>query len=266
MKAFSLRAAAGAVALVALLAAAGCNDDNNNAASSQQASSTPAPLPAPTNAVSAPAARPAQSAASVAATHDLKPGQDYKVVSTPNYQAPADGKISVKEFFWYGCPHCYHALPGMERWINSGDSKLVFTFAPLPGNEAWAVGAQLNYALALQHLTEQDREAVFAAIHSPNGPHLSPSDKNGLIQWAGNNGWNAGQLAQDWDSFTVQSKVRADKAEADGLGLDGVPVVIVDGKYLIGIPEAMNAGFKEEQLADASQRVVKAIEDGKLAP
>ena len=42
-------------------------------------------------------------------------GRDYTEVPSP--PTPADPKrITVEEFFWYGCPHCFSLDPAVEQW------------------------------------------------------------------------------------------------------------------------------------------------------
>ena len=42
-------------------------------------------------------------------------GKDYVVINPP-VATPANGKIEVVEFFWYGCPHCNAFEPMLEAW------------------------------------------------------------------------------------------------------------------------------------------------------
>lgn len=45
-------------------------------------------------------------------------GQDYIVVPTP-VQVEVPGKIEVREFFWYGCGHCFKLEPHMQTWLKN---------------------------------------------------------------------------------------------------------------------------------------------------
>ena len=44
-------------------------------------------------------------------------GQDYQVLANP--ENIGGNKIIVREFFWYGCPHCYKLEPYMEQWART---------------------------------------------------------------------------------------------------------------------------------------------------
>lgn len=40
-------------------------------------------------------------------------GKDYQVLS-PALNTDSGNKIEVTEFFWYGCPHCFHIEPDSQ--------------------------------------------------------------------------------------------------------------------------------------------------------
>ncbi|MEW8494093.1 MAG: thiol:disulfide interchange protein DsbA/DsbL, partial [Candidatus Thiodiazotropha taylori] len=46
-------------------------------------------------------------------------GEGYDPVDPPVATSVADGKVEVLEFFWYGCPHCYHMEPDLESWLEA---------------------------------------------------------------------------------------------------------------------------------------------------
>ena len=50
---------------------------------------------------------------STAHAADFVEGKDYKVL--PNPETIAGDVVVVREFFWYGCPHCYTLEPHMQK-------------------------------------------------------------------------------------------------------------------------------------------------------
>jgi len=255
MNRMAIKSVAMAAAIATLMSLAACGkDDSAN-------TTTLAPIPAPTNAAPAADQNPVAAQTGVRGDEPLKEGKSYKIVSEPFYKAREDGKIVVKEYFWYGCPHCYRALPKMESWMSNNDGKVAFEYTPAPASPAWEIPARLNYALEMQHLSESDRKAVFEAIHKDGVP---PNDKDRLIAWAASHGWNEEQLKTDWDSFAVQTKIDKAKKEINGLNLEGVPVIVINGKYQVGIENALAESLTEADLATAAQKVVKGVEDGQL--
>src|SRR5690606_16906739 len=68
-------------------------------------------------------------AAAVTADPELQAGRDYELVNPP--QPTADpSKVEVLEFFWYGCPHCYHFEPDLNAWLKKKPDNVVFVRQP----------------------------------------------------------------------------------------------------------------------------------------
>ena len=53
---------------------------------------------------------------------DFVAGKDYIVVANPGKTAAPAGQLEVREFFWYGCPHCFKLEPHMPDWSQMRDS------------------------------------------------------------------------------------------------------------------------------------------------
>ena len=55
---------------------------------------------------------------------DYVAGKDYRVLGNP--ETISGDAIIVREFFWYGCPHCNILDPHMEKWAKTKDKDVVF--------------------------------------------------------------------------------------------------------------------------------------------
>ncbi len=44
-------------------------------------------------------------------------GQDYQVVAKPVELRKTGQEFEVREFFWYGCGHCFTLEPHMQDWL-----------------------------------------------------------------------------------------------------------------------------------------------------
>ncbi len=53
----------------------------------------------------------------------------YEIISPAQPTQHAD-KIEVIEFFWYGCPHCYHFEPTLEKWLKNLPKNVEFIRQP----------------------------------------------------------------------------------------------------------------------------------------
>lgn len=52
-------------------------------------------------------------------------GQDYQVVAKP-VKVEKPGRIEVREFFWYGCGHCFALEPHMQGWLKKITKRCTF--------------------------------------------------------------------------------------------------------------------------------------------
>ena len=81
------------------------------------------------------------------AQRSFQAGQDFRPLAKP---APVDapaGRIEVVEFFWYGCPHCYHFEPALNAWVKALPSDVNFVKVPVkwPSNRVNFEGHQKLY-------------------------------------------------------------------------------------------------------------------------
>jgi len=61
-------------------------------------------------------------------------GKEYLKVKQP-IAMQSTGKIEVVEFFWYGCPHCYHFEPVLEPWVAKLPADVHFRRIPVGFND-----------------------------------------------------------------------------------------------------------------------------------
>lgn len=194
--------------------------------------------------------------AATAFAADAVEGKDYAVINPPQ---PTDvpGKIEVTEFFWYGCPHCYHFEPTFNQWMKKQPKDVAVRFVAAPLNPAWVPGAKLYFALDAMNLEGKLREDIFRAIHVEH--QFNPADDRAFGPWLSKKGVDATKFKEAYDSFAVQSKIQRAGQQAQRSGIDGTPGVVVAGRYRILEP----AGMTPEhfmQVADAL--VAKARKEG----
>jgi len=185
---------------------------------------------------------------------------DYALVSPPQ-PTEANGKIEVLEFFWYGCPHCYHLEPMVNAWLKTIPPDVVFKRVPAYPSESWGEAARIYYTLEAMGLLGQYHERVFDAIHK-DGVNLV--NRKIREQWLAKNGIDVKKYNQVEKSFTVATNLARARQMTQNYKVDSVPRVIVNGKYYVGAEEAGGPDriFKvvDELIAKVRQ------EDGKGAP
>lgn len=149
-----------------------------------------------------------------------------------NPLVPTDSKdkIEVIEFFHYGCPHCRAFDPLLEPWIKRLPADVAFVRVPaIWNNDQLAKLAQLYYAIEASGKIDQLHGKVFAAVQDDKVPLMS---QDGVREWVAKQGVDAKAFMDAYKSFGVQSQVKRADQVARAYGINGVPTMAVDGRYL----------------------------------
>lgn len=160
----------------------------------------------------------------------------YMVVNPAVETEATAEQVEVLEFFWYGCPHCYRFEPLLDAWKKKQVAgAVIFKRVPAPLNEQWKTHAQAYYAAEI--LTEEDpdlfekiHKGFFVAIHE-QGNTLHNTKK--LARFFEQYGISAKAFEKAFHSKVVRSKLRDALASAKRYKLTSVPIIAVDGKYLV---------------------------------
>jgi thiol:disulfide interchange protein DsbA len=173
-----------------------------------------------------------------------------------NPPQPTDGggKIEVVEFFWYGCPHCYTLEPEVIAWAKRAPKDVLFKRVPAVPSAAWEEGARIYYTLEAMGLLEQYHQKVFDTIHKDN---VNLQNKTLRETWLKKNGIDVAKYNEAEKSFSVASKLARARQMTQSYKVDGVPRVIVNGKYYTsgeqaGGPQRVFAVV--DQLVDMARR------------
>jgi protein dithiol oxidoreductase (disulfide-forming) len=163
-----------------------------------------------------------------AIAQELREGRDYSVVS-PAQPTEAKGKIEVTEFFWYGCSHCFDFEPLLAKWAKNQPQDVVFQRVPalFPGGK-WLPETKLYYTLEAMGLVERLHQQVFDAMHVDR---VRMNDEKTMLTWIESKGVDRKKFEDVYRSFAIQSKAQRSMQLSQAHGLDGVPAVVVQGKY-----------------------------------
>lgn len=159
---------------------------------------------------------------------DYVAGKDYRVIDNP--ETISGDAIIVREFFWYGCPHCNVLDPHMEKWAKTKDKDVVFFKTPAALNPVWEANARGFYAAQLLGFEDKTHSALFDAIHK-DGKKLF--DQSSLSKWYASKGVNEKKFNSLYNSFAVGTKIGRSQEGAKRYQLSGVPAVVVQGKYVV---------------------------------
>jgi thiol:disulfide interchange protein DsbA len=156
-----------------------------------------------------------------------QPGDHFVRLSNP-LPIQSGSKIEVDEFFNYGCPHCNELDPILNQWLAGVPSDVTFRRIPLPLRQAWEPFARIFYAEQDMDLTGKLHSKIFRAIHEEN---IDLSDPAQLKSWLTKQGVDATRFMSIMDSFSVKAKEKEGENLAQMAGINGVPTLVVDGRY-----------------------------------
>lgn len=159
----------------------------------------------------------------------LKAGTDYDLVNPPQPTADRD-KIEVLEFFWYGCPHCYHFEPDLNAWIKTKPATVNFIRQPAVFNEVWGAHAKAFFTAEVLGVLDKLHPEFYDAIQNKREKLESEDD---LAKFFTAHGVAEADFRQAYKSFAVDSKMRQATGLAAKYGITGTPAIVVNGKYVV---------------------------------
>jgi thiol:disulfide interchange protein DsbA len=152
----------------------------------------------------------------------------YKKLPTAQPTRTGD-KIEVLEVFWYGCPHCYHFEPVIEKWLEEKADYIEFVRMPGILGKNWLPHARAFYAAEKLGVLDIIHKPLFDAIHRDKRKIL---DEKSLRVFFSEHGVSGDEFDQAYNSKEVEEKVRAAFTAGQGYALTGVPAIIINGKYM----------------------------------
>lgn len=166
--------------------------------------------------------------------------------------AQSTAKPEVKEFFSFYCPHCNAFEPIMNELVKKLPAGTEFKkyHVDFMGQASQPVQQSLTEAMILAKLkgkSEAVNAALFRHIHTDRQKFTSADDVKAV---AVANGLDAASYDKDVKSFTVQAQVKRMQKEQKDLSeakiMNGVPTIIVNGRYKININKLDEANVKAD--------------------
>lgn len=187
---------------------------------------------------------------------NLVEGRDYTVIKTPVSIEKPD-QIEVREFFWYGCGHCYALKPHLSNWLASRPADVNFIRTPAALNPVWEQNARAYYVVeGMGKMTDALHDQLFNTIHQQKKQLF---DQPSLASFYAQAGVDSAAFDSGYNSFAVTTKINQSKQLAQRAGLSGVPAFVVNGQYLVGGGEpqqmirTVNGLIERERQASATR-------------
>ncbi|MBX2836605.1 MAG: thiol:disulfide interchange protein DsbA/DsbL [Gammaproteobacteria bacterium] len=172
--------------------------------------------------------------------------EGYEVLRTP---MPTDdsNSIEVLEFFWFGCPHCYAFEPAINKWDKSKPDYVSFVREAPPLNPSWEQHSRAFYAAEAFGINEGFFDQMFDRIHKDRKPMRNPKNIAQFVERL-ELGVSADKFQKAMKSFAVDTAIKRSISKAQAAGINGVPSIIVNGKYRTG-----------NSIAGSHQGIINAI-------
>ncbi len=163
-------------------------------------------------------------------------GVNYNPLVPAQPTSVSPGQVEAVEIFWYGCPHCFALDPSIESWRKSGKAPYVqFVRVPAMWNDTLRTHARLFYTVEALGKLEELHPIIFREINV-NGNQLNTSER--IAAFMKSHGVSAEEYQKASTSFAVESKLR----RADELNrryrVQGVPMMVINGKYTADVGSA----------------------------
>lgn len=153
-------------------------------------------------------------------------------------------KVEVREFFWYGCPHCYTFEPRLKRWLKIKPSAVEFTRSPtflaatpeqaqnerhLQIIKRFYLHARAYYSFEKLGLTHKVHKAFFDTLHKANQPlNTLPQ----LLAFVSRYGIDKAKFRAAMNSFSVDSHLGQSRQLEITYNINSVPNLVIDGRFL----------------------------------
>ena len=166
---------------------------------------------------------------SLSISSEYRLGVDYRLVDNP-LPLKRDGVVEVSETFWYGCNACYQFDPVVNSWASRQGADVRLTKMPVTWGGIHQLHASLYYTIEALKLDPSTHAAVFVTIHKEGNFLQNPKAIEDFLKKFG----VAPEVSKQYmNSFTVKQMVNRGIKHARQLKGSSVPMMIVDGKYII---------------------------------
>lgn len=171
--------------------------------------------------------------------------KDYQAIpANPSMLKPVNGKVTVMEFFSYGCPWCFRFEPDLETWLAKKPAYINFQRVPVVFETGWDVYAKAYYLANQLGVVDKMQTAIFNAVQKQN---IDLSDEKNMEQLF----VKYGVKPKDFESaYEFSPGIDAELNKGSKLMNDylvyQIPTIVVNGKYKVDA--SMTGGDNQKML------------------
>lgn len=179
---------------------------------------------------------------------DFIAGKDYEVINGIDVtNSEKNNKISVTEFFSYGCPWCFRIESSLEQWKKQQEKSIVFSRVPVVFNSDWVYYAKAYYTAELLGLGQKFTPLLFKAIQTDKKTLTNNQD---MIDFFVAEGVSKDIAESAFShSTTVDMKVNEGNVTMARYHITAVPALVINNTYKTDL-----------QMAKSEERLFKILD------
>jgi thiol:disulfide interchange protein DsbA len=171
-------------------------------------------------------------------------GVDYLTLTRPHAVEAGAKQVEVIEFFMYHCPVCNGLEPRFEAWVNREGARIKVRRIHYPSTGPNDPEAHLYLTLDALGQLGALHEKVFHAVHVE---HIRLNQEAAIIDWAAKNGVDRARFVEAWHSSSVTTRLRQLDKLVASYGVDSVPTLVIDGRYVVSPAIVSNSVHTEDR-------------------
>lgn len=152
---------------------------------------------------------------------------------------PAEGPVEVASFFWYGCGNCFKLDAMFPQWAAKLPEDVRFTMLPATFGGTWDIHGKIYLTIQALKLDNKIHNEAFNAVQN-QGARLH--DRDVLKIFLDSLGVDSAQFFKVMDSPEIDEQAKQIAKMLEEYQVDGVPAIVVGGKYRFDIASAGNPG------------------------
>lgn len=167
-----------------------------------------------------------------------KPGVNYKPLVPAQPTSTTSGKVEIVEVFWYGCSHCYALDPFLETWKKNKPAYVEFVRVPVMWGPIHKAHAKFFYTLQALGRDKDLHTKVFDTIHRTGNGLVGEDDAASFktqLAFAKANGISEADFTKAYNSFGVATAMQRAAQLTRSYQVEGVPLMVVNGKYVTDV-------------------------------
>lgn len=173
--------------------------------------------------------------------------------------AVTEGKITVSEFFWYGCSHCEDFEPTIIKWASSKPENVILERLPAVWNKAMELHGKIYYIAKAVGKLEELHPSLFATVMDLHSEREANKQVEKFVQLFEKNGVDSDTFKQHLLSFKITSQIEKAMAAMKIAEINSTPSLMVNGKYVL-INNSVKSGEELMLVVDYLIELERSVE------